>query len=261
MKYNCCEQSVLCPNNRMCKPFNSLEKSWKHFTCECVDGYRGDNCKPIMSCQGYADQGSKISGLYKIVDDDGSVYEVYCHFDSNGTWTLVQSYSVVNGSSDTSFTAFRKTLSKDQPVSENALTWSGYRLSRGRIRSIRDNSSFVQFTCNFEKTSDKKKCDYIQISLGDSAIDILTLAGRSSYVTIGEGRGKIGSHDLSNDEVSLHQEGSTTLHVHIKGIYLFSNLCALFRSFRSDCEFAKTVHGCILNEKSTTQIWFGVRYR
>ena len=252
MKYNCCQHSGLCPNNRICKPVDSLEKSWKRFTCECADGYNGDNCKPIMSCQGYADQGSKISGMYKIVGNDGSVYEVYCHFDSSGIWTLVQSYSVENGSS---VTAFVKILSEDHPVSENALTWSGYRLSRERIKSIRDKSSFVQFTCNYEET-DNGQCDYVQILLRDIAVDILSLTGFTKYVTIGEGHGKIGQHDLSNGEIHLYQGDRNTLHVHI---YQYSTDCHLFRSIRFSCDNLKRVHGCVQNDKSTTQIWFGVR--
>ena len=35
--------------------------------------------------------------MYKVVGSDKSVYEVYCHFDSDGAWTLVQSYSFANG--------------------------------------------------------------------------------------------------------------------------------------------------------------------
>ena len=89
MKYNCCQQSDLCPENKICKPINSLQQPWKRFTCECPDGYYGGNCDlPIMSCQGYAHSFAK-SGKYKVVDFNETVYEVYCHFDSDGgAWTL-----------------------------------------------------------------------------------------------------------------------------------------------------------------------------
>ena len=89
MKYNCCQQSDLCPENKICKPINSLQQPWKRFTCECPDGYHGDDChQPITSCDGYANS-SRTSGWYKVVESAGSsVRDVYCHFDSDGAWTL-----------------------------------------------------------------------------------------------------------------------------------------------------------------------------
>ncbi|CAB4043664.1 Dihydrolipoyllysine-residue acetyltransferase component 3 of pyruvate dehydrogenase complex, partial [Paramuricea clavata] len=134
MKYNCCQQSGICPENKICKPVNSQEQPWKRFTCECPDGYHGDNCdQPITSCQGYA-KGSRKSGMYKAVDSIvGLLYSVYCHFDSESAWTLVQSYSFANRS----LGQFKKSLSNNRPISENALTWSGYRLSKARMESIK----------------------------------------------------------------------------------------------------------------------------
>ncbi len=52
---------------------------------------------------------------------NGSLYEVYCYFDSDSAWTLLHSYSYENRF----LYLFRKPLYVDIPVSENALTWSG----------------------------------------------------------------------------------------------------------------------------------------
>ncbi|CAB4024799.1 Sphingomyelinase phosphodiesterase D, partial [Paramuricea clavata] len=164
MKYNCCQQSGLCPKNKTCKPINSQEQPWKRFTCECRDGYHGENCdQPIMSCQGYA----QVLGC--------------------------RSYSFENRSLD----QFKKSLSENLPISENALTWNSYRLSKQRMESVKDNSTFLQFTCDYEKYLDIKKSDYVQIPLGDIkmsqgsekvVINVLELDGLTSYVTIGNGR-------------------------------------------------------------------------
>ncbi|CAB4018970.1 Sphingomyelinase phosphodiesterase D, partial [Paramuricea clavata] len=192
MKYNCCQQSGLCPKNKTCKPINSQEQPWKRFTCECRDGYHGENCdQPIMSCQGYA----QVLGC--------------------------RSYSFENRSLD----QFKKSLSENLPISENALTWNSYRLSKQRMESVKDNSTFLQFTCDYEKYLDIKKSDYVQIPLGDIkmsqgsekvVINVLELDGLTSYVTIGNGRGKIGKYDLSDCQIErLHQKRYVSLHVDI----------------------------------------------
>jgi hypothetical protein len=97
------------------------------------------------------------------MDSEKTVYEVFCHFESDSAWTLVQSYSFANRS----FDQFKKSLSEDRPISENALTWSGYRLSKARMESIKNNSTFLQFTCDYEKYLDIQKSDYVQIPLGN----------------------------------------------------------------------------------------------
>ena len=88
MKRNCCKEPSLCHQNERCKPLNSLAKPWKRFTCECKDGYHGNTCEPIRSCQGYANS-SQPSDWYKVVNTSaGSLVKVYCHFDSHRAWTL-----------------------------------------------------------------------------------------------------------------------------------------------------------------------------
>ena len=139
MKYNCCKQSDVCPKNKTCKPFNSPQQPWKRFTCECPDGHHGENCdKPIRSCSEYL---GRESGMYKVMDSGNSVHEVYCHFNSDAAWTLVQSYSFANRS----LVQFQRHLKFNRPISENALTWSGYRLRKSRMRSIKDNSVQCKF--------------------------------------------------------------------------------------------------------------------
>jgi hypothetical protein len=137
MKCNCCQQSSVCPKNKICKPINSLEPKQKPWNCDEL----------IRSCGGYLDR-HRESGMYQVVDSVNGSYEVYCHFDSDHVaCTLAQSYSFENRS----FVQFKKSLSKDIPISENALTWSRYRLSKPRMKSIKNNSIFLQFTCDYEK--------------------------------------------------------------------------------------------------------------
>ncbi|CAB4041627.1 PREDICTED: uncharacterized protein LOC107347374 [Paramuricea clavata] len=230
MKYNCCQQSGLCPENKTCKPINSQEQPWKRFTCECRDGYHGENCdQPIMSCQGYA-QGSRMSA-------------------------------------------------EDLPISENALTWNSYRLRKPRMESIKDNSTFLQFTCDYEKYHDIKKSDYVQIPLGnikmweegsEKVVDVLDTNWyyHTSYVTIGSGRGKIGEYDLSDCQIKLYRDGNWPLHVNIYETiptctfnswpYCSGSTHNYFSGYNLPPDCVRKVHRCAQNNNSTTQLWFGM---
>jgi hypothetical protein len=116
---------------------------------------------------------------------------VYCHFDSDGAWTLVQSYIFENKNS------FNDSLSVDHPVNGDDPNWSKYRLGQARMRTIKGNSTFVQFTCDYQKVNvDIKKSDYLQIPLqtinykGDS-LDILNFEAYTSEISISKGSGII----------------------------------------------------------------------
>ena len=160
MKYNCFQKPGLCPENKICKPFNFPTKPWKRFTCECPAGYHESDCQtPINSCQEYAKSSGK-SGMYKLVDSvDNSLYEVYCLFESGIAWTLVLSniYKTNN--------ALKISMSQNRPMNENAPAWSSYRLRKTKMQSIKGNSTFIQFSCDFEKHYDIEKLDHVQMPL------------------------------------------------------------------------------------------------
>ncbi len=196
-----------------------------------------------------------------------SLYDVYCHFNSDGAWTLVQSYSFANKS----LHQIKKPLSDDAPVSEEDLTWSGYRLREPRMRSIKDNSSFLQLTCDYEKHHDIEQSDYVQIPLEDikkssQDVDFLELSGYTSYTGIGGGRGKIGEHDLNHCKIKFHQDTNWPLHVHIKKTVpeckfnKLSHCYDISYNYFGDY-YSRTGcgHGCVQNHYSTTQLWFGIR--
>ena len=271
MKYNCCQQSGLCPKNKTCKPLNSREQPWKRFTCACPDGYHGDNCeKRMTSCQGYLDVARK-PGKYKVLDSAGSVYEVYCHFDSDVAWTLVQSYSFANKTLE----QFKKPLSEDLPFSENAVTWSGYRLRKERMRSIQENATLLRFTCDFEKHHDVEKSDYVLVALDShsSKIDILTLNNGTPRIDVL--RGNIRNQSLNGCKIKLQQSNKPsqpqTLHVRVPDspheCKLLNNTCSqdkgnyrryrFFGNLASKC--VDNEHRCASSDAATTQLWFGYK--
>jgi hypothetical protein len=237
----------------------------------CPDGYHGDRCdKPIKSCAGYSDL-RRESGKYKLVDFGSTLYEVYCHFDSDGAWTLVQSYIFKNKNS------FKDSLSVDHPVNENDPNWSKYRLGQARMRTIKENSTYVQFTCDYQKVNlDIKKSDYLQISLQTikqkvndliTSVDILRFSGYTTYITIPRGFGATGDNNLTDCEIWLHQGINNALHVHIVNRAPkcnFDSSCDsgqnnYFGSFVSPYDCIKKLHRCVQKDGSTTQLWFGTR--
>ena len=269
MNDRCCQQSGLCSNYKICKPNKSLQQPWKRFTCECKDGYGGDKCdQPIRSCRGYANVLPQKSGKYKLLDLHDSVYEVYCHFDKDGSWTLVQSFSYTNGSLATKFNQFRKPLSQDAPVGESNPVWSGYRLSRSRMYSIKKDALLLRFTCDYNmKTLTVENSDYLQMRLEDIRKDVLVLRGYSSTTPIQ--RGKVGGMKLNACSLYLYQHHSTPLYVtgylYTCGITPASiashcytkSYYSLFGNYDVAKACFETTHRCIVSSTSTTQLWFG----
>ncbi len=251
---NCCQQSGLCLGKKICKPIYLPQRPWKRFTCECPDGYHGDDCnKPIQSCGGYLDRYWKPAGMYKVKSNDW--FEVYCHFDSDGgAWTLVQSASYANHTR--SENAFTKPLTKDRPlISQNALTWSGYRLSKARMQSIYTNSAHLGFTCDFEKVDDVHEMDYLQMPFPNTDI----IKDKFNKTTISRYHAQINEDDLQNCTVELRQGGQKGLHVRIKGdscAFVPNNPCKDFHYFTYYPCLEQT-HRCTQNENSTSQLWFG----
>ncbi len=214
--------------------------------------------------------------MYKVMDWGVPEYEVYCHFDSDVAWTLVQSYSFANGSSNKKFKQFRKTLANNQPVGENALNWSGYRLSKPRMKSIKDNSTFIQFTCDYEKNLAINKSDYVQIPLqiikrDSENVDVLEFSGPTSRFGIYQGRGNIGGYDLTHCQIKLYQNTKRPIHVVFANFQTDDNPACehdlfnrtrrrfeLFGDFHNISKEEKEFHRCATNDNSTTQVWFGI---
>ena len=270
MKYNCCQVSDICPKNKVCQRMNSLDQPWKRFTCECRDGYNGDSCsEPIMSCAGYAN-GHRRPGLYEVVDPDGQVYEVYCHFDSDGAWTLVQSYSFANRAMD----QFKRPLSENLPFNENGLKWSGYRLSKAKMKWMTENSVLLRFTCDYEKHHNVSKSDFVEVPLhdiqssGGDKVDILYPNITSDFWTrqIFPLRGKIGKNNLYQCQITFFVSLDWTLLVHVNYNTHKCNVkprnclkgSAYFGSYYGYTCFDEA-HSCAQNANSTTQLWLGKR--
>ena len=82
--------------------------------------------KGKYSCLDWGYDSAMINGIYRISDDDGVEFKVYCDFTSepNSVWTLIESFSL--GKND----LFKdKPFKIDFPSLEDSPNWNNYRLS------------------------------------------------------------------------------------------------------------------------------------
>ncbi len=162
----------------------------------------------------------------------------------------------------------------DAAVSEDDLTWSGYRLKKRRMSSIKDDSTFIQFTCEYEKNLGIKMSDYVQIPLLKIDTDILQSSVHSFDIDIiiDQGGGKVGGSDLTHCRIRLYQNLDQPLHVFFGYIHADANsACAnnpflrfqsgfvYFGGFNHLSDEMKEFHRCATNENSTTQL-YGLAY-
>ena len=257
MNEKCCQQPDICPKGKKCKPHNSLDKPWRRFSCECRDGYGGEICKtPIRSCGGYLKSHPK-SGKYKVLDSNNNTHTVYCHFDSDGAWTLVQSFSFANRD----WTIYKRKLTEDHPISENAPTWNGYRLGKARMQSIDVYSDEIRFTCDSEKVTDAYETDYLQVEVEGSLTKITGLNLENNKY-----HGKIKGTGLEGCAIEIEQQGNENFQIKLeKKVPAAENACPIaqlpenctkhYFIYRFKCK--QPTHRCNMNQNSTSQIWFG----
>ena len=104
--------------------------------------------------------GAIRSGLYRIFDDGGTSYWVYCDqsTESGMAWTLVMSQTFKNRAIEQFNT---KSLRHNGPLNQESPRWDAYRLSLSRMNGLRSVSSHWRVTCNFH-TEGLQYRDYVR---------------------------------------------------------------------------------------------------
>ncbi|XP_028406265.1 uncharacterized protein LOC114528752 [Dendronephthya gigantea] len=253
---NCCLTSTPCLNNGTCSPTDDIQD---RFTCACASGYGGKNCEArITSCRGYAN-GSRIPGIYNILDSANVSYKVFCDFekDSNLSWTLVQSYSIEEKAYFQK--PFFNDLSRNAESPEN---WHSYRISMPRMQSIQNDSTKWRITCEFDKNKTVNKTDFLLGAKKD--VDILTydefgVCKRLEYANV---RG----FDCFDCTLVLYQRTGYSLHS--DALRSQQKNCDLKVDVAKQCgsggednfgfyHCQNVEHRCSATPKSTTQTWLG----
>ncbi len=180
MGINCCMISQPCFNGGTCVPQYSAVNA-SRFTCQCTKYYRGKQCQdcaegytghlcqtPVKSCRGYKN-GSRIAKIYKIFDQNMNLYPVFCDFDKDRAWTLIQSYKFENHDH------FKSSFVSNKPNRTNAPNFKSYRMSKFRMGKVAQDSSKWRITCDYESGKKISYTDYVETSL--KKLDILTFNG------------------------------------------------------------------------------------
>jgi hypothetical protein len=87
---------------------------------------------------------NRLSGKYTIVNTIGTLYDVFCDFDSEESlaWTLFESFDLDNMThvNEIPFT-------KDWPQNEHDINWKLFRLPKSIMSEISSRSTFWRATC------------------------------------------------------------------------------------------------------------------
>ena len=253
---NCCLTSQPCFHEGICIPL--LDKN-ERFNCECADGYTGPRCtKKAKSCRAFLN-GNQQAGNFQIFDKDDNLYTVYCSFDDEIPWTLVQSFKYSKRNE-------RKVpIYQDNPKNQNFPSWSDYRLSFSRMNGIHeDSNSKWRLTCNFNRDgpvyTDYVRTTHAAAPLLNSAISQYDECKTVEYIDIR-------THSCTNCQVLVAHGARGEWPLHIDSYYSTRRCSAHFPESKAcngsgednfgyyDCANAK--HRCSATEESTTQVWFG----
>ena len=136
----CLPSSPLCYNGATC--IVNVTDTTRRFQCQCPTGYYGSQCqiKNPRTCLDYwTDEVKPISRKYTIVDSNGTLYDVFCDFDSEEglVWTLFESFDL-----DSMVHVNKIPFTKDWPKNEHDLSWKLFRLPKSVMSEISSRSTF-----------------------------------------------------------------------------------------------------------------------
>ena len=237
-----------------------LDKN-KRFDCTCIDGYTGLRCtkkpkppeKP-KSCRAFLN-GNQQAGKFQIFDNNDNPYTVYCSFDDQMAWTLVQSfkYSKRGG--------YMTPIYQNDPKSQNSPSRGNYRLSWSRMNDIhKDSNSKWRLTCNFDKDG-LVQTDYVRATHSDVPLlhSATSQHNGCKFVEYIDIRNK---NSCTNCAVFIKHGDSTP--IHINSLYSKTKCSTDFPGSKPCGEQNFGLYNCVNNkhrcsatEESTTQLWFG----
>ncbi|KAK3734820.1 hypothetical protein QZH41_002406 [Actinostola sp. cb2023] len=207
------------------------------------------------SCLDYLRKGSSKCGVYKIYDNNGHSFPVYCDMktEPGNAWTLVMSWSnKYRGLAPFKSLAFKQ----NSPVNNNVPNFNLYRQTLSRMQSIKSRSTHWRATCSYP-THGVDYRDYVRGNF--KAFDVMTFIGNGAckqveYVNI---RGHMGIHTTARwwqrvNTYTLHIDSSS------KGCGFVPVAGAV--GSEDNFGFPSSINPnfrCTANDKATTQWWFG----
>ena len=254
----CRIHSNLCENGGYHVPVIPTDHTTPRYRCQCLPGYTGRLCQiAAKSCHGYSN-GPRVPGLYQVLDDNMEPYEVFCAFDSDMSWTLIQSYQLKNKN------MFRNPFLKNISVNEDTPRWDEYRLSKSRMQSIQDDSSKFRMTCKYD-TDGIVYDDFLV--LAKKELDIMTYTNVGATCTLVEYI-SIRKHDCAFCRAFFFQDNSNVFHtdssISPPGCTFNAAGGAETCDGRGEDNFGhyhciNSAHLCSSSDTATTQAWLGAR--
>ncbi|XP_078372006.1 uncharacterized protein LOC144655593 [Oculina patagonica] len=148
--------------------------------------------------------GARYSGYYRIFNDEGHSFPVYCDLtsDANAAWTLFMSERTPG------LNVFKALpLYVDKPTNEDNPNWDLFRVSLNNMKQLRSRSSHWRVTCSFQ-TDGVVFRDYVRAKIADfDPIDFegLKSCKRVEYINV---RG----HTCTDCDVPWWQDNRQMLH-------------------------------------------------
>lgn len=169
------------------------------------------------------------------------------------TWTLIQSYKLEEKS------PFWRPFSIDFPLNENDFSWSEYRLSKSRMKSIQKYSTKWRFTCCY----DTDGVVYTDFALGTKhKMNVLTFYNSGGCVTMEfiNVRGKECRNCTANwiqgSGQALNFNPESRLHL-TKCDFSPTGPLECEENYFGNYECPNSEHRCSSSHKATTQTWLG----
>ncbi|XP_028391273.1 uncharacterized protein LOC114516098 [Dendronephthya gigantea] len=271
---DCCLTSQPCLNGGTCVPqYSTVDKN--RFTCkcthyrggerceDCADGYTGHLCQTkARSCSGYKNS-SRVGKIFKVFDKNDNLFSVFCDFDEERSWTLIQSFAFQERK------RFKPSFVLDRIRNQDAPNFQAYRMSKARMQSVAKNCTKWRITCDFRQGEKISYIDYVETSLTN--LDILTFNGNRcvevDYIDI---RGT----NCTNCTAFVLQSHNKNVNPYYMGLHFDSFLGPSFscehnarngskkcgKSGEDDFGFfdcRSTKHRCSAHNASLTSAWLG----
>ncbi|XP_032238903.2 uncharacterized protein LOC5513485 [Nematostella vectensis] len=259
---NGCCLGQRCLNGGTC--VEHCEDPKKKFSCACTTSCSGrtcERCGTYRSCRDhhvtYRELGQEIAdGVYQIQTEDGKSFPVFCAFEGDTAWVLLESFSLENKQ-----TFMTLSFMEDNAFSEDTPNFLNYRLSRARMEFVRSKSTLFKATCAFDQKTQIPGWPRDQIIARLDGYDVVNQAATGSQKCVTFESIVIRNQSCSKCSIGLwHNVGKH--HPHLDSTV--DAFCSFnpFNSKNSEDNFGfygviNTESTCCSSPDSTTQWWLG----
>ncbi|XP_032238896.2 uncharacterized protein LOC116618869 [Nematostella vectensis] len=151
---NGCCVGQRCLNGGTC--VEHCEDPKKKFSCACTPSCSGrtcERCGTYRSCRDhhvtYRELGQEIAdGVYQIQTKDGKTFPVYCAFEKNRVWTLLESFAFKHKDD------FLLSFMVNAPRTVDTPNWAKHRLTHESMVHVRIDATMFKATCAYDQKAE-----------------------------------------------------------------------------------------------------------